>query len=256
MEVAARAVLDQDVAGLHVAVDEPRGVGGVEGGGDLLDDLDGLLGLEAPGPAEQHPQVGPVDEAHREPQVRVVLARLEHLHDVGVVEAGGHAGLAPEPLAERGVVGERPPDDLQRDLPLESLLVRQVDDARRAVPELALDAEARETISGSGQGGHVRHEYALGAVAPARRTDPIGSGPAAMRDVLRHARPPPHPGRRPRPPSTPYGIEKKSSVAKRLATATRRPSLRSSQVSTWGHARSAVSRHRQPLGGFWSRMPL
>ena len=49
---------DEDVAGLHIAMDEPSRVRGVERSGDLLDELDGALRLEAAVAAEQLAQVG------------------------------------------------------------------------------------------------------------------------------------------------------------------------------------------------------
>jgi hypothetical protein len=66
-------------------VEQPVGVGGVEGAGDRAQDLDGARGLERPLPGEHRLEVDAVDVLHDHVQDVVLLTRVEQLDDVGVV---------------------------------------------------------------------------------------------------------------------------------------------------------------------------
>ena len=77
-DVGVLAVLgrgDEDVAGLHVAVDEPGLVGGVEGSGGLRDEVDRPFGVEPAVLAQDLAQIGALDELHR--QVQATLSSPE-----------------------------------------------------------------------------------------------------------------------------------------------------------------------------------
>ena len=60
-----------------------------------------------------------LEELHRDVVGAVPLAAVEHLHDVGVLQAGGRRRLAAEALDELVVLGEAPVQHLQRDLAAE-----------------------------------------------------------------------------------------------------------------------------------------
>jgi hypothetical protein len=140
---------DEDVAGLHVPVHEPRLVRRVETAPDLLDHFDGTLGLEAARCPEQAAEVDAFDQLHGEIQPAVGLARLERTHDVRVLDPPGKLRLAQEPAAESLVARAQPIEHLQRD----GGVVRvagAVDRAARALAEQLLDAVRTEMLEISG----------------------------------------------------------------------------------------------------------
>ena len=134
----------QDVAGLHVAVDEAAAVGGIERGGDLADDPDRSRGRERALAGDGVQQVGAVDEAHGDVELAVDLPRLVDGDHVGVVDRGGEHRLALEALAELAVAREVLGDQLQRDGALERDLGRAIHDAHATLAGHAVDLVARE----------------------------------------------------------------------------------------------------------------
>ena len=127
---------DQDVGGLDVAVHEPAGVGGVERGTDLGDDVRRPQRIER----RERTQIGPVDEPHREVQQPVLLTRLEHRQHVGMIDRRRQPRLGDEPLAEPRLTRALRRDELQRDRAPERFLDRLVDDAHPAASHLPQDA--------------------------------------------------------------------------------------------------------------------
>ena len=67
---------EQHVRGLHVAVDKPMPVRGVERGADLLDDRDGAGGVEAAFANYQRAHICALDPAHADEEQPIGLARL------------------------------------------------------------------------------------------------------------------------------------------------------------------------------------
>ena len=135
---------EQHVARLDVAVHEPLLVRGVEGRRDLPHDGDGPRGLERSALVQQRAQIGPLHVAHRDEQVAAGGAGLVDRDHVRVVERRGEPGLADEPLPEAFVLGELGREHLERDLPLEPVVLGEVDDAHAAAAERALDPVARD----------------------------------------------------------------------------------------------------------------
>ena len=79
---------------------------------------DGPRRLERP--ASQHDlQVAALDEAHRDVQLPVDLARVVDRDDVRMLERGRHPRLGQEALPERDVLGELRREQLQRDVAVE-----------------------------------------------------------------------------------------------------------------------------------------
>ncbi len=129
---------DEDVAGLHIAMDEAVGMCGIEGAGDLAQEVDDLPRLERSIPKPRL-QVRALDIAHGDEQDALDLAGLVDGQDVGVVDGGRHLRLALEsgPVVE--VVRQGGWQDLERHAPLESALLRAVHDAHAATPDDRLD---------------------------------------------------------------------------------------------------------------------
>ena len=93
----------------------------------------------------------PFDEAVREEELAVGLARGVHGEDPRMVDGGREPRLAQEALAERLVARELGRDELQRDRPVERELGGAVDDAHAAATDDAVDAVAGELRSGLGR---------------------------------------------------------------------------------------------------------
>src|SRR6185437_6863351 len=77
---------------------------------------------------------------------------VEDLHDVGVLEAGGRHGLAPEAGHERLVVGEVLGQQLHGHAPLEHRVHRHEHGGHAAGAEAALDRVAARDLGGSAHG--------------------------------------------------------------------------------------------------------
>ena len=128
----------EDVRGLQVAVDDPPAVGGVDRVGQ---------GLHQPGRrSDRHRRAGillgqgaPLDQFQDQVGAAVMLADLEDLDDVGVLEARHGLRLGAEAGPDLGP-GELPlADHLEGDRAVEPDLPRLVDDAHPAPAQLAED---------------------------------------------------------------------------------------------------------------------
>ena len=165
---------DQHVRGLDVPVQQPALMGVVQcrrHGGDELGDLRArhAVGMTL---AQQVRGVGAVDVVHGDPQLTVVLAAVVHPDDVGMPQRGGHVGLAFEPLAVLAVGRHLGEQNLQRVLPGESWVLRQVHLAHAAGTQSPHDPVAGERRP-LGQ-RHARDSSRLG---PVRGRGPGGRRP-------------------------------------------------------------------------------
>ena len=131
--------VEQDVARLDVAVDQPARVGGVERTGDAADDPHRPLGRQRTLARDQLQQIGPVDVAHRQVQRALELARLVHRDDVGVIEHRRQPRLTLEAGAEVIVVGVHGRDQLHRHRPLQAELGCPVDHPHAALAGESID---------------------------------------------------------------------------------------------------------------------
>ena len=92
----------------------------------------------------------PLDEAHREIMLAVVLADLEDRHDPRMVEVGGGLGLGVEAF-DVGLVGELAGEDhLERDGPVEAHLPGLEHDPHSAAGDLADDLVVAEVADAGG----------------------------------------------------------------------------------------------------------
>jgi hypothetical protein len=126
-------------------VDQAVVVGGVEGVGDLADQVDRAAGVHRP-VLQGLAQVGAVDQAHVDVEPAVDLAEVVDRDDVGLAQPGRDAGLAAEPAGVLRVVGQDLREELDGDVALVAGVVREVDLAHAAgaqqhlqpvVPEIA-----------------------------------------------------------------------------------------------------------------------
>ena len=138
-QVDAAGLVDQDVPGLHVAVDEAAPVRCVEGVRDLREQVERALRVERAFALDQPAEVGAFDEAHREVDDAVSLAGGVDREDARMLERGREPRLAEEALPEPLVGGELGQQRLQGDPAVEAELVREVDRPGRAAPDQRFD---------------------------------------------------------------------------------------------------------------------
>jgi hypothetical protein len=135
--------VDQDVRRLHVAVHEPVCVGDVQRACDLPADADAALRFQRAVP-KQRLQVGAADQPHGDVELATDLPRVVDRDDVRMLERGGEARLAQEPLAERYVLRQLRREQLQRDVAIEGEVARAVDDAHSAAAKNFVEPVASE----------------------------------------------------------------------------------------------------------------
>ena len=121
---------------------------GVERRGDLGDDLGDPARRQRPELADQRAHVAAADVPHRDEQHAARLAGLEDRDDVRVIDRGGGPRLADESLPERVVGGQRRRQDLQRDRPVEPLVVRAEHHGHAALADLLLEQIAGDPRAG------------------------------------------------------------------------------------------------------------
>ena len=134
---------EQHVGRLDVAVHEAAGVGRVERGGDLGDQPRRSPRLQRSGVGEHLLEIDAVDEAHRDEQQPVVLARLVHGDHVGVLDRGRDPRLGLEAFAEVGVLGVVGGDQLDRHRTVQRQLGGAVDDPHSAAGDRAPRSDSR-----------------------------------------------------------------------------------------------------------------
>ena len=135
---------------LEVAVDDAARVGVVHRLGDLPHERGRAAAAGAARRRGPSGQARPVDEAHAEVVLPVVLADLVDRHDAGMVEVGRGLGLGAEPR-DVGLVGELPGQDhLEGDGPVEAQLPGLVDDAHAAAGDLAKQLVVAEATEHAG----------------------------------------------------------------------------------------------------------
>jgi hypothetical protein len=118
-------------------MDDAAGVDGAEGGEHVDGNRHRLVDGQRAA-FELLAQRLAVEQLHRDEERATLFADLVDLANVRMIDAGRGAGLAPEALACRLVVRDRQ-HRLDRDGPLQTLIVRLVDHAHPTSAELAAD---------------------------------------------------------------------------------------------------------------------
>ena len=136
----------EDVGGLDVPVHDAAGVRGLEGVGDLDAEIEQGVELEG-SRGEAVAQGFAFEQLHGDERLPVVLVDVVDRTDVGVLERGGGAGLALEPLEGLRIADQILGQELQRDAAAELQVLGLVDDAHAAAAELREDAVVRNGLS-------------------------------------------------------------------------------------------------------------
>ena len=171
----------EDVAGLEVAVDDARGVGGADGGGDGEEERRRLGHGEGAGAGEEVGEGLAHQVVHHQGGLAVVeLHDLAHAAHVGVDEGGAEAGLAPEAPAAPAVL-RAAADELQGHALAVDAVDRLPDDPHASLAQQALQAKARAEDGAGGELGWHR-------AGNLERRDPAGNRRACARSTVRTPR--------------------------------------------------------------------
>ncbi len=133
----AEVFSEQEVARLQITVHRVGGVNRGDPAAGLVEDLEGELQIRREGqvaPAEPIVDRLPADELRHEVGDPLVLAEGVNREHIGVIHARHCARLGEEALA-KAVAEELGPNELDRDVSLELLVVRAQDDSHPPAPE-------------------------------------------------------------------------------------------------------------------------
>ena len=137
-DLGGALLVDQDVLGLDVAVDDVAGVGGAEGAGDLDRVGDRLVDGQAAHAADAVLQRLALDVLEDDVRPAVLLAGVDDADDVRVGELGDRARLAAEALELVRVRGDLAVHELDRDAALEDGVEGAIDRRHPAGPDLGV----------------------------------------------------------------------------------------------------------------------
>ena len=144
------AVVEQDIFGLDVAMNDVVAMRVVQRVGHFSRDPDGLVDAELRFPVQLLPQRFPLDVRHHVIKERVGLARVEQRQDIRVLEARRCRDLLHEPFGpEDG--GEFGAQHLHRNLAVVLQVLGEVDGRHAAFAQMALDPVA--VGEGGGEAG-------------------------------------------------------------------------------------------------------
>ena len=173
-DAQAGLFVEEQVGRLDVAVHEAAAVGVVEAAGRLEPDHEGLRRAEQAAVVEHRAQAAATQVlGHQEGHV--VVAPVEHRHDVGVVEGRRGLGLGPEAAQEGLVVGQRIVQDLDRHPAAQRHVVGQVDRCGRAGADgrqqaIALGQHLTDAVGHPGQShGRQASSYAGSVIVEGHR---------------------------------------------------------------------------------------
>ncbi len=153
--------IQHDVAGLHIAVDDPAVVCRIERSCDLGNQAGGLARRERAVAAEERGEILAVDQLHHEVRALVVDAEVVDRHDAGVAERRSSVSLLAKSRDEVGVAPEFPVEDLDGDIAAElavggavdrghAALAQQLDEAIPPTEHVAETSHALSLSSGVG----------------------------------------------------------------------------------------------------------
>ena len=184
----------------RLALVTPQAMGVVETAKRLADDVERELerqrDLRARAPAEKIVEVETLDVIHGDEQPAFFTPEVEHLHDVGVVQARGELRLVHEHVAEPRVAGEAPEDlfDHAQPTPAElDRLARKVDLGHPALADAVEQHVPPESVAAERRNARLETfeprpptisepcARSTKATSPVRRTPPDGRRARVLR---------------------------------------------------------------------------
>src|SRR6185437_15864073 len=131
--------LEQDVVGLHVAMDDAATVRVGERPRHLAQHARGIRRRKRALRAQPFAERLALDIAHDEEDEAADLADAVNRHDVRMRQPGGRARFAEESLARLGADGEMRREDFDGDVAVELYVAREIDDSHAAAAELSFE---------------------------------------------------------------------------------------------------------------------
>ena len=140
------ALVDEDVRGFDVAVDDALAVGRMQGIGDLDRNLEEGLGIQR---APRYPvlQRGAIQVLHHDEWLALVLSDLINRADVGMIRRRGGTRFAPEPLQALSVLNHVRREELERYETAKFYILCFVHDTHPAAAQLLDDAIVRDGLA-------------------------------------------------------------------------------------------------------------
>jgi hypothetical protein len=146
---------DPDIAGLDVEVNDALLVSGLEGGGDLAADGEGVVQIKRRRPDPVTQILAGYQLQSEETDPARLFERVDG-GDIGMVERGQELRLALEPREPLGIAGDGRRENLDRDLSLEPRVLGDIDDSHAAALELARDPVVADPLGKRSAGLTVR----------------------------------------------------------------------------------------------------
>ena len=120
------AIRDEDVRWLDVPMDDPGGMSGIQGVGELRAQFQDFVAFEAPLFQKSCLECLSLDQFHHDEGLTFVLADFVNRTDVGMIESGGGAGLPFESRNPDRILAKRVRENLNRNLASQFLVLRPI----------------------------------------------------------------------------------------------------------------------------------
>ena len=160
---------EEDVAGLHVPMDDPADMRDRERTGDVEPDPSRLARREPSDAAEPRGEILAFDQLHHQERLAIIGSRLEAADDVGMAQDGRREGLAPEPHRDVGVLDDLVAEQLDGDGAVEPDVDRPMDgghptDADQLRQPVATRDQPPDVRGGSGGVARLAHAATIAEV--------------------------------------------------------------------------------------------
>ena len=154
------AIRDEDVRWLDVSMDDPGGMSGIQGIGELRAQFQDFVAFEAPLFQESCLECLPRDHFHHDEGLTFVLADFVNRTDVGMIESGGGTRFPFESRNPDRIVAKPVRENLDRNLASQFLVLRSIHLSH------ATFSQGREDFVVSERCARLNHHFWLALVSP------------------------------------------------------------------------------------------